>query len=232
MELDMIELATLPNTSTADQVTAVILRDGGAIVEDFLSAETLCCLQGDLYPLLAATPCGRDETFAGARTRRLSRIFARTRRAVDVVTHPLFMGPATRILQEPVEIWSGDERVAISPDLHIGGAQAIQIGPGQGAQPLHRDDTVFLWRHPTFGREARLQIMVALSDFTAENGATLVIPGSHRWDDDRKPDRSEAIPAVMKAGSALMFLGSTYHGGGQNRTADQVRTGLTLGLDL
>jgi ectoine hydroxylase-related dioxygenase (phytanoyl-CoA dioxygenase family) len=97
---------------------------------------------------------------------------------------------------------------------------------------LHRDDAVFLWRHPTYGREARLQIMVALSDFTADNGATLVIPRSHLWDDDRRPERSEAIPAVMQAGSALLFLGSTYHGGGENCTADQVRTGLTTGLDL
>ena len=93
--------------------------------------------------------------------------------------------------------------------------QAIQILPGQGLQPLHRDDSVWLWRHPNYGREARFQVMVAVSDFTAANGATLVIPGSHKWDDERM-QQEEAVSAEMSAGDALFFIGSTYHGGGKN----------------
>jgi ectoine hydroxylase-related dioxygenase (phytanoyl-CoA dioxygenase family) len=70
-----------------------------------------------------------------------------------------------------------------------------------------------------------------MSDFTAENGGTLVIPGSHLWDDERKPDMSETIPTVMKAGSALIFLGSTFHAGGANTTTGEYRTAASIALD-
>ena len=88
-----------------------------------------------------------------------------------------------------------------------------------------------MWRHPAYGREARLQIMIAISDFTADNGGTLVIPGSHTWDDERIPQTSEAVPTEMHTGSALLWLGSVYHGGGANTTTDQTRTGLSIALD-
>ena len=127
-------------------------------------------------------------------------------------------------------IWQGEERVAITPELRIGAAQAIQIWPGETAQPLHRDDGAFLWRHPTYGREARLQIMVAVSDFTADNGGTMVIPKSNHWDDERGPTVTEAKPTEMKAGSAMLFLGSTYHGGGANVSSNP-RTGISISLD-
>jgi ectoine hydroxylase-related dioxygenase (phytanoyl-CoA dioxygenase family) len=73
--------------------------------------------------------------------------------------------------------------------------------------------------------------MVAVTDFTAENGGTMVVPGSHKWDDDRGPRVDEAVPTVMSAGSALIWVGGTFHGGGTN-TSDSNRIGLTIGLDL
>ena len=88
-----------------------------------------------------------------------------------------------------------------------------------------------LWRHPDYGRQVRVQIMLAVSDFTEENGATQVVPGSHTWSEDRVADPSEAVSAELQAGSALLFLGSTHHRGGTNRTTDQYGTGLTTGLD-
>jgi len=96
---------------------------------------------------------------------------------------------------------------------------------------LHRDHWAMLWRYPDYGRQVRPQIMLAVSDFTEENGATRVVPRSHTWNEERVAHPSEAVSAVMKLGSALLFLGSTHHGGGTNRTADQYRTGLTMGLD-
>jgi ectoine hydroxylase-related dioxygenase (phytanoyl-CoA dioxygenase family) len=147
-----------------------------------------------------------------------------------VLLNPLFLKTAERFICTPVETWVGNEKLIVGPELRIGATQAIQIGPGEGAQPLHRDDMAFLWRHPQYGREARCQIMIAVSDFTAENGGTLVIPGSNHWDDDRQPKLEEAISTEMKAGSGLIWIGSTYHGGGNNRT-DTPRTGVTVTLD-
>ena len=217
-------------TASVDDVCDVIHSDGGIIVEGLLDSPTLDGLWTDLGPVLSNVGWGQDD-FSGNRTRRVGAVFARTRHAATVVVHPLFHGAAEHFLQRPVATWLGETRTETTASIQIGGTQAIQIHPGEGAQPLHRDDLVFQWRHPTFGREARVQIMVALTDFTANNGGTLVVPGSHLWDDERQPRADEAVSTEMAAGSGLIFLGSTYHGGGTNRT-DHPRTGLTLTLDL
>lgn len=226
----MAELTRLPPDARLEDVIAVLERDGGVIIEDFLSPETLSSLRDDLLPLLARQAAGRDP-FAGFSTRRLSALFAHTRHCAAIATHPLFLHAAEHFLCRPREVWAGENRFSMAADVRIGVTQAIQIAPGENAQPLHRDDTVFLWRHPTGGREGRVQIICAACDFTTDNGGTLVIPGSHLWDDERKPERSEAISTVMKAGSALIFLGSTYHAGGANLTADEYRTAVSIALD-
>jgi ectoine hydroxylase-related dioxygenase (phytanoyl-CoA dioxygenase family) len=227
----MAGLTTLPNTTTVEEAVEVIFRDGGVIIEDLYDEATTAGLLADLQPVLQQVRAGDDEIFAGAQTRRASSLFTRSAHMADVALSPLYLGISRAILQKPVNVFFGEDSTPITPDIQIGMTQAIQIAPGQGAQPIHRDDTVYLWRHPSYGREARVQIMVAVSDFTAENGGTLVIPGSHLWDDERKPTVAEAVKTEMKAGSGLIFIGSTYHGGGNN-SSDELRTGVTMSYDL
>lgn len=229
--MDTRKLSTLSGDASVDQVVEVILRDGGVIISDFVSPEILMSLTRELDTYLNATPCGVDPYFAGTQTRRVARIIGRSDTAVEVALNPLFIGAARKILQTPTHVWVGSDRIEMAPDIQLSITQAIQIGPGQGLQPLHRDDATSLWRHPQYGREARLQVMLAISDFTEENGATRVIPGSHRWDDERMPTQEETVAAQMKAGSALLWLGSVYHGGGANKSA-LPRTGLTMAYDL
>ena len=71
-------------------------------------------------------------------------------------------------------------------------------------------------------------MIIALEEFTDENGSTRVVPGSHRWPRDRQPDASEIAPAIMPAGSAVLYLGSTLHGGGANTSVQLQRRGLHL----
>ena len=78
--------------------------------------------------------------------------------------------------------------------------------------------------------QLEVEAIYALSDFTAENGGTRVVPGSHRWPLERKPREDEIVSAVMPAGAALYYLGSTIHGGGANTTSDEFRRGLFTGL--
>lgn len=229
--MDTRKLSTLSGDASVDQVVEVIRRDGGVIISDFISSQTLMSLTKDLDTYLNATPCGVDPYFAGTQTRRVARIIGRSDTAVEVALNPLFIDTARAILQTPTHVWVGSDRIEMAPDIQLSITQAIQIGPGQGLQPLHRDDATSLWRHPQYEREARVQIMVAISDFTEENGATRVIPGSHKWDDERMPTQEETVPAEMKAGSALLWLGSVYHGGGANQSA-LPRTGLTMAYDL
>ena len=216
-----------PDAAPAE-VAEILEREGAVIVEDFADPATLANLWHDLGPHLEASDyC--ESGYDGHRTRRVSSLFARTTHLTPVVTHPLYLGPARMLLQKPVPIWIGRARIEMTPNIHISASQAIQIDPGQGKQPLHREDTLYLRPHP--GPTIRVQLMLAMTEFTAENGATLVIPGSHHWDDERPPSYAESVPAEMSAGSALIFLGGVYHGGGKNST-DRPRVGLTLSLDV
>lgn len=211
-----------------DEVVAILEQDGGVIVEDFVDAGTLDALWTDLGPALDAQRYGED-WYNGTNTRRVSAVFARTKELTPVVTQPLYLGSARAIMQKPVPMHIGKKRVEMTPTIQISGTQVIQIHPGQGKQPLHRDDALHLRTHP--GPTSRVQLMLAMSEFTAENGGTLVIPRSHHWDDERAPSTEEAYPTEMPAGSGLIWLGGVYHGGGRN-TSDKPRTGLTIALDL
>ncbi|CAM5627987.1 phytanoyl-CoA dioxygenase family protein [Streptomyces tanashiensis] len=225
-------LCRITADTTPEEAVEIILRDGGVIVDGLFDDATITGLKNDLDPVLDAVDTGHDEVFAGNRTRRAGGLFAKTEHMVTVALNPLYHRVAELILNKPLNVFFGEEAVPAPAGMHIGATMAIKIGPGQGAQPLHRDDSVWLWRHPDYQREARVQIMVAVSDFTAENGGTLVIPGSHLWDDHRAPRYEETIPTEMKAGSALIWIGSTYHGGGENTTTDGHRFGLSMGWDL
>jgi hypothetical protein len=226
----MAGLAHLDNTASVDDLVGFIERDGGAIIDDFLSAEEVDEFTRDMRPYLDSYE-NCQQPFSGLQTKRVGAVFGKSRKAADVATHALYLGAAERLIDKPFSLSSGEGIFDIHPGLRIGVTQVIQIGPGQGAQGLHRDQIVVLWRNPEHQRDIRLQIMVALTDFTAENGGTNIIPGSHKWDADRIPDPAEAVPTEMKAGSAAMFLGTTYHGGGANRTQNEFRIGFTMALD-
>ncbi|NUT34493.1 MAG: phytanoyl-CoA dioxygenase family protein [Hamadaea sp.] len=224
-------LTTLPASAGADEVVEVIERDGGVIVEDFVDEPTRAGLESDLRPILANLGFGQDDYFSGTKTRRLGALFKHTRHAQAIARQQHFRAAADHFLCVPEHIFLGPDRVTTVPTVQVGDTQAIDIHPGEGSQPLHRDDSVWQWRHPEGGRQARVQVMVAVTDFTADNGGTLVIPGSHKWDDDRAPRQEEAVPTEMKRGSGLIWLGGTYHAGGNNRT-DTSRFGITVTLDL
>jgi ectoine hydroxylase-related dioxygenase (phytanoyl-CoA dioxygenase family) len=107
--------------------------------------------------------------------------------------------------------------------------QATRIHPGERAQAPHRDEE--MWPAAKYGREWLLNVMWAVSDFTEENGATRLWPGSHREQLDRKVDPTNSIAAEMHAGSALLFLGSLTHSAGANRSASP-RTGVIVSYCL
>jgi ectoine hydroxylase-related dioxygenase (phytanoyl-CoA dioxygenase family) len=222
------ELTHVRPDADLEHVVAILERDGAVIVEGFTDAQTLAGLRADLEPGLEAA--GYSESgYDGQKTKRLSSLFHRSRHMSSVVTQPLYLGSARRILQKPTHMWIGKVRMEVTPSIQISFTQAIRIDPGQGRQPLHRDDAMHLWRHP--GPPCRLQLMLAMTDFTSANGATLVIPGSHHWDDERAPAYAETVPAVMPAGSALLWQGGVYHGGGAN-TTDSPRYSISVALDL
>ena len=224
----MTELTRVRPDAALDDVVEILERDGAVIVEDFADAATLQGLWADLEPALEACAYSGN-WYDGLRTRRVSSLFARTARLTPVVTQRLYLGAARALMERPVPMWIGKSRIEVTPNIQISTTQVIQIHRGQGKQPLHRDDALHLRRHP--GPTSRVQLMLGMSEFTAANGGTLIIPGSHHWDDERGPDPAEAIATEMPAGSGLIWVGGVYHGGGGNNT-DVPRTGMTIALDL
>lgn len=224
-----VELTTLPKTATSTEINAAIDEVGAVIVADLVGADVVEQLRSDLAPWVAQTAPGSRsddpewQQFHGARTIRFNGLAAKTSAFVDVCLEPTILGVADhRLIPE-------------GGSTQISGTQIISIGPGEPAQYLHRDQTLWPWfnQYLPDGPELAVLAMVALSDTTAENGATRVVPYSHlRADRPELFDPDATVPAEMSAGSVLFFSGKTIHGGGTNTTTDEWRTCLHIGYML
>jgi hypothetical protein len=189
-------------------------RDGACIVRDVLDAEALTRLNADLNPWIERSKVGADD-FTGRFTKRTGALIARCPESRPIVTHPLFLEAANGLLGPYCE------RI----QLHL--TQTINILPGQERQILHRDRLAWGGHIPK-PIEPQFNTIWALTDFSEENGATHLIPGSQDWPLDRNPkSQNESIQAVMSQGSVLCYSGTVIHGGGANRS-DAARIGLNI----
>jgi ectoine hydroxylase-related dioxygenase (phytanoyl-CoA dioxygenase family) len=201
-----------------DEVESALRAAGCVVVERLVPIADMDRIEADLEPFLDATPPGGDE-FTGFNTRRTGSLLARSRDFGRLAAHPTVLGTLDRVL--------GDH--ATTYQLHL--TQVIDIGPGAPAQIVHRDQWAFDFFPFPAGFEVECHTMWAMTDFTEENGATRVIPGSHRFEDKLRPTVEETVPAEMPKGSVLFYLGSLYHGGGANRSAS-ARRGVNVGYTL
>jgi hypothetical protein len=208
-----VPIARLTNEAGPDEVAAAVGRDGAVIVEGVAEAALLDRVETELRPFLEVTPTGPDD-FSGDRTRRTGSLIARTPASRELVMHPLVLGAARSFLGHATNI-----------QLHL--TQAIAIGPGETAQPLHRDQWAFDFFPFPPGYEVQCNTIWALTDFTEENGATRVVVGSNALEDVRSLGPDDTEPAVMARGSVLFYSGSVYHGGGANRSS-ATRIGLNI----
>jgi hypothetical protein len=203
----------LAATATGADVARALAEVGCAIVERLVPPALLARARAELQPWLDATPPGPDD-FAGRRTRRTGGLVARSPTCRELVMHPTVLDAVRTALGH-----------ATSVQLHL--TQVIAIGPGEFGQPIHRDQWAFDFFPFPPGYEVQCNTIWAMTDFTADNGATRVIPGSHRFADRREFGHNETEPAEMPAGSVLFYTGSLYHGGGANRSPD-VRYGVNI----
>jgi len=136
-------------------------------------------------------------------------LFAKTRAFDGPATHPLVLGVLDRVLGS----------------YQLSAPVGIEIGPGETAQNLHRDDGVYPIARPH--PAVVVNTIWALDEFTEANGATHVVPASHKWIDERPEPNTPTVRAVMPAGSVMFFAGDVFHGGGAN-TTDRPRLGVIL----
>jgi ectoine hydroxylase-related dioxygenase (phytanoyl-CoA dioxygenase family) len=208
----MSSLVHMPADASADEVAAVLTRDGALILDEAMPAAELEALTAELAPYVTATEPGRDN-FSGDRTTRTGALVARS-----PLTRPVVMDARILALCEAVL-----KPNCLRYQLHL--TQVIRIMPGQTAQPMHRDR--WAWGRGLPHLEPQLNTIWALTDFTAANGATQVVPGSVGWPDGRRAEPGEIARAEMKRGSVLIYLGSVFHGGGANESQED-RWGLNI----
>ena len=222
-------LRKVPNTTPVDEILSIYHRDGGVIIQNFISSDQVRAFNADLDPHLNGLSAGapretiddRAADFFGRATKRLMGVaeLSKTFRE-DVLEVDLVHAIGDMVFSENEETY------------WLATAQVIEICPGNVAQELHRD--IDNWRHfhdlgPS-GPDVIISFMVALTDFTDENGATRFLPGTQHQDFAIEGDPSKTIPVEMDAGDALLFSAKVIHGGGANRTKSESRRSLGMAL--
>ncbi|OHU46724.1 phytanoyl-CoA dioxygenase family protein [Mycobacteroides chelonae] len=183
--------------AVAEADLAAMRRDGYVILPDLLTADELDQIRDAVAPLLNLH--GRNG-FEGHTTQRVYSVLNKTRACDRIADHPRVLALLDRLFL---------------PNYLLSMLQVINILPGEQAQMLHTDDGFYPIPRPRAGLGAAT--IWAIDDFTADNGATDIVAGSHLWG-DRRPQEAEREPVVMKAGSCVFFPGTLWHGGGANRT--------------
>jgi ectoine hydroxylase-related dioxygenase (phytanoyl-CoA dioxygenase family) len=228
-------LERFDTTSDPDAIVGALDRDGGVIIEGLLSPDVIGRVNSEMEAAVDAADPNEEffnpvmQMFHGPFTKQVAGVPGISRTfAVDVMCHPMLLAICDRVLLPSCARYQ----------LNLG--HLLQRGPGSEEQWLHRDEAV--WNdlahpHP----EVQVASVIALVDFTRENGATRVVPGSHRWP-DRVLTPAEQVMSIaaepgqiayaeMPAGSAVVYTGGTIHAGGANST-DIPRRGVHLSYCL
>ncbi len=197
-----------PQTMPAGEIEshrAQIMESGYTILERAVDPETTAVLLQVIDRLMdeLEIPYGKNR-FLGANTRRIFNLLARDRVFQEVPVHPFILPLVERVLD---------------PGCLISSLTAIEMHPGQAAQPFHADDGSIPLPRPHV--PLACVAIWALTDFTAENGATQLVPSSHRF--TKSPGKgerpAEVVEAQMPGGSVLVYDGAMWHAGGANRSS-------------
>ena len=218
-------MTSLPHLSRSESLLDIwscIDEHGAVIVDDFLDPTLLDQLRRDFLPAISDHPpgaaSGHDfwKQFHGNATKRITGLPGLSAAWGDLLCDPVYKGMADHYLGEN--------------DYYLNTGQLICIGPGETPQLLHRDE--LNWPAAAGqNHEITITAIFALTDFTEENGATVVAPGSHRWPGVMpEVEPAQTCRAVMPAGAALLYSGKVIHGGGANVSTDQWRVGLHAGF--
>lgn len=209
------------STDSLATITDALDGAGCAVIHGLTRSEIVDTAKHELSSFMAATPVAEADdpsTFYPAKTRRISALMARS-----PTSHQFALDPVVQQLCEH-HLGRNCERY----QLHV--SAGLDIGPGAREQVLHREEDPFKF-FPLPRPNLVIATMWAMTRFTKDNGATLLVPGSHRWEADRKADPDEVVSAEMPKGSVLVWLGGTLHAAGAN-ISDEWRYGIILSYSL
>jgi ectoine hydroxylase-related dioxygenase (phytanoyl-CoA dioxygenase family) len=200
----------------AHTIVNAIKEDGAIILDNVISTEFMAALREETDPYMEGSNLGADD-FAGFKTTRTGGLMVRSAKCRELIAHQDILA-ASELFLKPY-----CQRI----QLHL--TQIIRISPGETAQLIHRDR--WAWGKHLAHVEPQFNTIWAITDFTSENGATQVVPGSTQWSDDVHISPDQIATAEMKAGSVLLYSGSVFHGGGENRSKhDRIGINITYTL--
>jgi ectoine hydroxylase-related dioxygenase (phytanoyl-CoA dioxygenase family) len=203
----------LPPTATSAEVAAAIRANGFVIVDNLVSNELMDRVAEELEEHIDLTPAGNDD-FIGRMTRRTGSLIPRSPASRELVTHPLVLDTCADMLSK-----------ATVYQLHL--TQVISVFPGETDQPLHRDENAWDFFPFPLDYDVQCNTMWAMTDFTVENGATRLVPGSHFAEGKQTYVDEEIVRAEMERGSVFFYSGKVYHGAAANKS-DKVRQGINI----
>ena len=215
-------IPTMLANAPIDEIAGALSKSGAVVVTGLLDESHRENVRTELAPFMARSHVLEEddpEDFFPSRTRRMSALVTHSETVGGMILDPCAQGLCDRVLLPNGEF---------GHQLHI--TAALEVGPGARRQILHRDHESFSF-FPDPKPNIVLAAMWAITDFRADNGATLVVPGSHTWEKERVPEDGEIFPAEMSAGSALFWLGGTLHGAGAN-VSQEWRYGIALGYSV
>jgi ectoine hydroxylase-related dioxygenase (phytanoyl-CoA dioxygenase family) len=213
----------IPEFEAGDKPAAIssAFEEAGAVVIHKAQDESqISAVKKELQPFMEAAPMGEDdpEAFYPANTRRVTALIARA-----PSTHPI-------ALHSTVNSVVADHLGSNCETYHLHVTAALEIGPGARSQILHRESDPFEY-FPVPRPNLVMSAMWALTDFRKENGATFIVPGSHKWEAGRTAEPDEILNAEMPAGSVLLWTGGTLHAAAANVSQDW-RYGIIMSYGL
>lgn len=209
-----MDVVRFPNSCSAEELVQGIKDHGYAIVDNLASNELMDRIAEEMNPYVDISGKGKD-SFFGFQTKRTGAMIARSPASRELVMNPLALAAAGMFLDK-----------ASSFRLNL--TQIMTIFPGGEPQQLHRDQLAWDFFPFPLDYDVQLNLIWAMTDFTAENGATYIVPGSHKLDADGDAySYEDAVRAAMPRGSALFYTGKVIHAAGCNRT-DTVRQGINI----
>jgi len=198
--------------SYLDQLSA----DGFCIIPRAVPDADVAALHGDLDRVFKATPPSVGP-FYGSGTRRFGSLLRRSKHAATFAQHEVILEVVDHCLRPYCDRFQ----------LNL--TQAIEIAPSAAMQPPHRDQD--MWGGPKGEMEYLVNVMWPFTDYTVQNGATRLWRGSHKQQSEIILPEEDAVFAEMAPGSALIFLGSTLHGGSPNLSS-RARRGMIISYCL
>jgi len=216
--------ASIPECAAAedpDAMYAALAEAGALVVHDMFDPAAAEAVKAELFDHVDAAEAAEDdpEDFYPGHTHRVVALMQRSPTTRGLLMHPTVEQLGDRHLLANCKKWQ----------LNV--SAALEVGPGARDQVLHREEDLYRY-FPLPRPNLILATMWAISEFTADNGGTQIVPGSHRWEDGRAAEPHEIVRAEMPVGSVLFWLGGTLHGAGANITETEWRYGVVLTYNL